>query len=518
MPRWFNTAGPNNALYHYTLPAAGRLPSVRQLIERQLYFVVHAPRQVGKTTALRTLARDLTAEGNHAAVLVSMERGSGLFDDLGAAELTMLSAWRSAAEEDLPAELQPPPFPDAPPGSRIYAALAAWTKKVLPKPLVVFLDEIDALEGHVLLSVLRQLRDGYRFRPSGFPSSLAAIGMRNVRDYKIALGDAERSHSASPFNIVSEALLLRHFNRDEVAELYGQHTAETGQVFLPEAVDRAFELTQGHPWLVNALAAQLVDALVKNVETSITAADVERAKNILIQRQDTHLDSLSERLREPRVQSVIEPILTGGMLGDVAADDQNYVIDLGLVRENQARSLEIANPIYAEIIPRALAHTASRSMPDIAPSWLRSDGRIDFEALLQSFLSFWRQHGWPLLGSTPYHELAPHLVLMAFLHRIVNGGGTIEREFAIGRGRMDLLVRRGLDVFAIEIKVWRADGDPDPQIDGLEQIEAYLSGLNLETGWLMIFDRRPSAPPLSQRLGASKVRTPKGREITVVRA
>jgi len=146
----------------------------------------------------------------------------------------------------------------------------------------------------VLISVLAQIRDGYRFRPSGFPWSLAVIGVRNVRDYKIASGGADRSHSASPFNIVSEALTLRNFNRDEVAELYGQHTADTGQVFLPEAVDRAFALTQGQPWLVNALGGQLVNVLVTDVGTAIAAADVERAKDILVRRQDTHLDSLSE--------------------------------------------------------------------------------------------------------------------------------------------------------------------------------------------------------------------------------
>ena len=67
----------------------------------------------------------------------------------------------------------------------------------------------------------------------------------------------------------------------------------------------------------------------------------------------------------------------------------------------------------------------------------------------------------PLLGSAPYHEIAPHLVLMAFLHRVVNGGGTLEREYAIGSGRMDLCLRYGVVTLGIELKVWR-DGEPDP--------------------------------------------------------
>ena len=53
------------------------------------------------------------------------------------------------------------------------------------------------------------------------------------------------------------------------------------------------------------------------------------------------------------------------------------------------------------------------------------------------------QHGEPLLKSASYPEIAPHLVLMAFLHRVINGGGTLEREYAIGRDRMDLCLRYG---------------------------------------------------------------------------
>jgi hypothetical protein len=87
--------------------------------------------------------------------------------------------------------------------------------------------------------------------------------------------------------------------RDEVGELYGQHTAETGQVFLPEAVDRAYHLTQGQPWLVNALARQLIEVLVKDRTQAIAATAVDEAKEILIRRQDTHLDSRPARRPAP---------------------------------------------------------------------------------------------------------------------------------------------------------------------------------------------------------------------------
>ena len=242
------------------LPAMARLPEVRGLVDRGKYFVVHAPRQTGKTTALLTFGRELTAEGQYVAVMVSMETASVFRDDIAAAELCALSAWRMAAEDRLPAELWPPPWPDAPPGSRITAALSAWAKAA-PRPLVLFIDEIDSLEGPALVSVLRQLRQRFADRPAAAPWSLALIGMRDVHDYKIAMDGRDGATSGSPFNVKDRSLLLRDFTRDEVATLYAQHTTESGQPFAPDVVDRAFALTQGQPWLVNALAEVTTEEL-----------------------------------------------------------------------------------------------------------------------------------------------------------------------------------------------------------------------------------------------------------------
>jgi hypothetical protein len=117
VPRFFNTAAPNKPDWHYTLPVLARLPDVRRLIDQGLYFVVHAPRQVGKTTSLAHLGKDLTAEGAYVAVLVSMEVGASFSHDVGAAELAILDVWRSRAQAHLPPELEPPPWPDAPPSA-----------------------------------------------------------------------------------------------------------------------------------------------------------------------------------------------------------------------------------------------------------------------------------------------------------------------------------------------------------------------------------------------------------------
>jgi hypothetical protein len=497
------------------LPALRRLPQVHSLIEQKSYFVVHAPRQVGKTTALRSLARDLTAEGRYTAALVSMEAGEPFAKDIGVAEAAVLNRWRRALEAQLPPELRPPAFPDAAPGSRIADALTTWAR-ASPLPVVVFLDEIDALRDEVLQSVLRQLRDGYPHRPGHFPHALALIGLRDIQDYKVASNEQGRLGTPSPFNVTVRSLTLRNFTAEEVAELYQQHTQDTGQRFEPEALALAYELTQGQPWLVNALAKVAVEELVPDTTQPVRSQDIERARNILIDRQETHLGSLAARLREPRVRAIVEPLLAGLTLGDVPEDDIRFVQDLGLLRIGATGGLEVANPIYKQVIPRMLASTPMASLPSIPTTWLDARGRLDTKRLMEAFLASWRQHGEPLLGSAPYSEVAPHLVVLAFLQRVANGGGTLERDYAIGTGRMDICLRYGPDTLALELKVWRK-GRTDPLKEGLAQLDKYLAGLGLESGWLVIFDQRKGRKSVASRTRARTATTPSKRKVTVLR-
>ena len=222
------------------------------------------------------LAKQLMATQRYAAVMVSVEVGQPFGADVGQAELAILEAWRRACRVRLPVELQLPVGPPAAAGGRIQSALQEWAI-ASPLPLVVLIDEIDSLRDAALLSILRQLRDGFPDRPEAFPQSIGLIGLRDVRDYKIAAGGSDSLNTFSPFNIKVQSLTLRDFNREEVATLYGQHTTETGQVFSEEAIDLAFELTQGQPWLVNALAKEVVEVLLPDSSETITIAHVQVA-------------------------------------------------------------------------------------------------------------------------------------------------------------------------------------------------------------------------------------------------
>jgi hypothetical protein len=523
--RFFNTEGPIRIEDHYYLPPLQRwdLDEVLMLIEQKKYFLLHAPRQTGKTSCLLALMDHLNREGRYQAVYANLESAQayreqvdkgmtvvveqisrGMRDQLGDTEATTLalevlrtSSGGSAVEEFLTRD----------------CAQA-------PKPLILLLDEVDALVGDTLISLLRQLRAGYPKRPATFPQTIILCGVRDLRDYRIhASSEREAITGGSEFNIKAKSLRLGDFSADETRRLLLEHTKETGQVFTPEAIDRVWELTQGQPWLVNALAYRACFEIrtARDRTQPITLALIDQAKESMILERVTHLDQLAHKLQEPRVRRVIEPMLAGTEPGQATEDDRQYLVDLGLLRRDGAGGLIVANPIYREVLPRALASGPQDSLPQIAPSWLNPDGSLNPDALLDAFLAFWRRHGEPLLKSAPYHEIAPHLVLMAFLHRVINGGGTLEREYAIGMGRMDLYLRYGAVTLAMELKVWR-DGDPDPLAEGLGQLDRYLGGLGLDQGWLIIFDRRVGQPPIRERTSSAEAVSPGGRRIRVVRA
>jgi hypothetical protein len=526
MQKHFNTAGPNISALHYEIDPLVRvdLPKVLDLIAQQRYFVLHAPRQTGKTTCLLALRDYLNSQSDYAALYVNIEAAQAARGDVAAGVRAIIASLGSQARkllklDDFDASI-PGILAERGPQAALTEVLGQLSD-ALVKPLVLFLDKVDALIGDTLISLLRQIRAGYPDRPKHFPQTIVLCGVRDVRDYRMTMGDGEVITGGSAFNIKAESLRLGDFSQADMTALYQQHTDATGQAFSAEALELAWESTRGQPWLVNALAEQAVWKTTANLDRSIPI-DLQRmrcAREALILRNDTHLDQLSDKLREPRVRAVIEPMLIGERSQAHEADEQ-YVFDLGLIRRDAtSKSLHPANAIYAEILPRVLSRVAQSSLhpDDVRPSWQGPTGRLNPSQFLLNFLDFWREHGEAMVKSVPYHEAAPHLVLMAYLQRVINGGGRIEREYAAGSGRLDLLVLVGDQRMAIEVKVWRT-GRKDPLIEGLAQMQRYLHRLDLRAGYLVIFDQRAQAAIWEERMHVDEAQTADGKAVMVLRA
>ncbi|MBI4603760.1 MAG: ATP-binding protein [Planctomycetes bacterium] len=503
MARKFNTAGPNQSDTHYTLPPLARidLREILGLIEDRRYFLLHAPRQTGKTSCLLALRDHLNKLGTYRCVFANVEAAQALRENVERAMLVIGAEYATRVQETLGDDSLLSALPELrqageePLLNRLLSRHAAAD----PRPLVVFFDEVDTLIGDTLISFLRQLRAGYDKRPAQFPQTVVLCGVRDVRDYRIySSATKEIVTGGSAFHIKAESLRLGDFTREDIVALYGQHTSETGQVFEPGVVDRAFELTQGQPWLANALAHELTWSMRENRDRSrrLTLEMLEEAKERLILRRDTHLDQLAARLEEERVRGVIEPMLCSEDLERaVSPDDIQYVVDLGLARRGPV-GLEISNPVYREVVPRELSWVQQLNLESrFQVAWyVRPDGRLDLDKLLSSFQEFFREHSEHWLERFQYKEAGPQLILQAFLQRVVNGGGRIEREYGMGRGRTDLLVIwpvvKPTQKAVIELKIVRKQ--PEKALaEGLEQTVAYMDRCGTQEAHLLLFDRRP---------------------------
>jgi hypothetical protein len=495
MKKIFNVAGPCRPDEHYMLPPLERCSDLIHLIEHKQYFVIHAARQSGKTTLLWELIRQLNEEGNYHALYCSLETVSQI----------------SEAEKGIPAiiraiktrikfhhALKSYPFANQIDYADFNVALMeAFTYycESLDKPLVIFFDEVDCLSNGTLISFLRQLRDGYINQGSTpFIHSIALVGMRNIRDYKGKIREnSDTLDSASPFNIVKASKTLRDFTQEEITKLYAQHTQETGQAFSSQVVKLVDHFTRGQPWLVNAIACEIVEQILEfDVSREVLPAHVEQAVQTLIMRRDTHIDSLMKLLKEARVQKIIEPVLIGeNKHYELLDDDYQYVLDLGLLRETDNR-LVPANPIYAEVIIRFLSFHYQQSLGEISslptmPNHYLIDGKLDMKKLLSNFQQFWRENSEIWSERYQYKEAAPQLILQAFLQKIVNSGGHISRELAGGNGRLDLCVSYQEHRYPIELKL--RYGEKTYQ-EGKEQLADYMDKLSCTEGWLIVFDRR----------------------------
>ena len=506
MERFFNTAGPQKVDLNYTIDPLSRfnLDEILSLIYQQRYFVLHAPRQTGKTSCMLALRDYLNEHGEYIAVYANVEGGQASRNDVQSVVKstvdTLAEQFRGIIKNDLPLQLR-----DEIQSVGKDSMLTTYLRRLsenLPKPIVLFIDEIDALVGDSLVSILRQIRSGYADRPAAFPQSIVLCGVRDVRDYRIVLSNQDIVTGGSAFNIKAKSLRLGNFSKEEIHELYMQHTHETGQQWDDGCFPMVWEATEGQPWLVNALANEVTYEMRENRDRSVTITPemIYRAQERIIYHRDTHIDILIDKLKEPRVKRVIEPILSNNEDSDeslMPSDDIQYVMDMGLITRERGKSLRIANAIYREIIPRELTWSTQQFLVQ-EPQWYQNaDGSIDMEKLLLDFQQFFRQNADAWIQKFDYAEAGPQLLLQAFLQRIVNGGGYIDREYGLGRKRTDLLIRKPLtdhyggpiQRVVLELKI-RRDSLEKTIEDGLKQTWGYMDTVgSVDEGHLIIFDR-----------------------------
>ena len=514
MEKFFNTSGPTIPEDHYHLDSLSRLdwPEIQQLIRTKRYFVLHAPRQTGKTSALLAMMQTLNAAGQYACVYANIEGAQAARGDetqgvpaicdaiVDSIELYLgnkdIRTWYDIAKQKSSAQ------------NLLTSLLGHWSQ-ISAKPTVLLLDEVDALVGDTLISLLRQIRAGYAQRPEAFPQSIVLCGVRDVRDYRLHQAGGEVITGGSAFNIKAESLRMGNFSQEECIALLQQHTEATGQIFEPSVLDALWLDSQGQPWLVNALAHQMTWKHVpaRNRTQPITLEQYTAARERLIYGRATHLDQLIDKLREPRVHSVISAMLSGDEeLLQINPHDIEYVQDLGLIDVSRTSGIKISNRIYQEVIPRELVWSTQMMISNQEQAWyITPDRHINTPKLLAAFQQFFREHSDHWIEGFNYREAGPQLLIQAFLQRIINGGGRINREYALGRKRTDLLIEWPLNEeqgflgpvqrIVLELKIWRPKRSFDTLLqEGITQTQGYAAQVGADEAHLIIFDRNPERP------------------------
>lgn len=504
MDRFFNIAGPIKHGLHYQLDPLTRLDwdEIQLLFKQQSYFVLHAPRQTGKTSTLLAMMQALNDANQYTALYANIEGAQVARNDIEAGVSAICSSIASHASihlntNELNEWLKSEGY-QIPATDRLRQMLSIWSRNN-DKPCLLFIDEVDALIGDTLISLLRQIRAGYANRPADFPQSIVLCGVRDVRDYRIH-SEGEIITGGSAFNIKTTSLRMGNFTEQEVKLLYLQHTNATGQHFEDDIFDILWQDTKGQPWLVNAIAQQICWTNKENRDRSktIDVEDYNSAREQLIYARTTHLDQLSDKLKEPRVHAVIAPMLaTDNLPGNASAslDDLQYVEDLGLIQLKP--QVHISNRIYREVIPRELTYPLTVNISHQQAWYLDEAGSIDMAKLMKAFQQFFRENIDAWSEKFDYKEAGPQLIMQAFLQRIINGGGRISREYALGRKRTDLLIEWPIssqgfvgDVQRVVIELKILYGALDTVIEkGLQQTASYADSVGANEAHLVIFNR-----------------------------
>ena len=261
----FNVAGPCKKDWHYFVERPVNSNELMALIEDGKYFIHHAPRQTGKSSLLIDLCNKINQKGEYTCLYINVEGAQTTRDDVAECQKQILDQILSRQLYFLPKEEQHPiSLLDANLSLNLNIYLSDWSRSN-KKPIVLIIDEIDSLVGDGLVSVLRQLRAGYDARPSDFPHSVLLNGVRDLRDYRIySKAEDKWLTGGSCFNIKAKSVRLENFNLGHVRDLFDQHSKEHNQKFELGVVEEIFRLTDGQPWLCNALGDMLCFELFKD--------------------------------------------------------------------------------------------------------------------------------------------------------------------------------------------------------------------------------------------------------------
>ena len=469
--RYFNTSGPNIPEEHYTLMRERLVEKGMDLVKKKRYFTIWAPRQSGKSTYFRLLARKLQCEG-YKVTQINVEN----FQDAKKEQfLSYLSIeLKKGCEIDLEFES--------------YTDLFNKINNISEGNCVLIIDEIEGLNHEIFGQFLHTIRNLYHSRQEHCMKSVILVGVSNiigiVQDY------------ASPFNI-ADTFEVPYFTKEEVLELLSQHKEETGQEFEKSVKDKIYQITKGQPGLVNGFGYKLVERCEgKGVITYDDYLKVE--KWYLKAAIDKNIANVISKTKMYR--NFVERLLfrEENIEFDIEREAIKHLHINGVIKRNEEGNVEFWVPLYKKKLYSAF-YPYKNGEGSIFfrtvdfDDFFTSEERINFDNLIENFKEYAKRRSFKYFREKneetgEYKQIKEAALCYAFetyIQYFLNIiGGKSYLEAHTGLGRSDLIVNYKGKEYVIEVKIYR---DSFNFKKGKEQLAYYCNSINIKEGIYLVF-------------------------------
>ncbi len=469
--REFNTSGPNILKEHYTIIRQNIINKGIKLVNKKRYFTIWAPRQTGKSTYFRLLAKELEKDGYKIAHIN--------FENYKTASLnsflyTFTSELKKFWNVDFSSETEL---------TKIFQLIT----EISNQKFVLIIDEVEGINKEYFGEFLHSIRNVYHSRETHSLKSVLLVGVSNITG--IVQDDA------SPFNI-ADTLRMPYFTNKETLELFAQHETETGQLFEKKVKQKIREITANQPGLVNGFAYRLVDTnpdkkiinyenYLKVEQWYLTRVIDKNISNVIkvAKKHRKFVEKLlfkNNKIKFSIDSPVIEALHTNGLI--IWDDDNNIKFWVPLYKKR------LFNVFYPYTNGEG-EHIAKHLFAD---DYLTKDNKINFDKLIDDY----KQH-IKLRSFRPYREKddkgkfksIPEAAMIysfeTYISIFLNAiKGKSYREAQISLGDTDLIINvKGIEYF-IETKKFY---DYTNFTEGKDQVAYYCKRAGIKQGIYIVY-------------------------------
>ncbi len=500
--RTFNTSGPNIPTQHYTLSRQKLIAKGINLVENSRYFTIWAPRQTGKSTYFRLLAKELEQQGYEVAhINFESFRETSLIGFVK----TLKEGLIKFLGIDFNGEMEI---------SRIFKTI----ELINDKKYVLIIDEVEGINPEYLGTFLHSIRNAYHSRTDHALKSVILVGVSNITG-------VVQNH-ASPFN-TNDNLNVPYFTKDEIFELLKMHEDETGQLFSPEVKEKIAYITGGQPGLVNGFGYNLVENFPNSslfqyeqyleIEKNYTSLYIDKNISNIINKGKQHRQFIERLLFDER-----------SIPFEIYDERIKFLTVNGLITFDENKNIIFNVPLYKKCLQVAFAPPVNGEADYIGgridlDEYFTENKQLNIDKIIRNYQIYAKKRGFRYFmeqdengNNIGLKEAALvysfETYIQAFLQE-VKGSSYLEAHVALGRS--DLIINVQGTEFVIEAKVFKGISSFK---EGKIQLAYYLNSLGLKTGIYLVFmDNELQHKAVKEEVEIIDVSTPfntSGAEIT----